>query len=181
MMLSLPPSSVTPLPSLRGEDTISAIFVLPPNGDSHRHRSAGGWTRREDDEVRRSDDGSVEESGDAEMMEIVDFHVVADDGDDGGKQRDENRPNEGEGKSSAHAANKIRGGGGRIERGAVAPVPSNERSSFPPHDDNDSEEHACAFARQGDPAVPPTPLLPEFPCSPIAGGILRPPLDHSYG
>ena len=40
MMLSLPPSSVTPLPSLRGEDTISAIFVLPPNGDSLR--SAGG-------------------------------------------------------------------------------------------------------------------------------------------
>ena len=43
------------------------------------------WTRREDDEVRRSDDGSVEESGDAETMEIVDFRVVADDGDDGGK------------------------------------------------------------------------------------------------
>jgi hypothetical protein len=40
--LSLPPSSATPLPSLRGEDTISAIFVLPTNGDSHRHRSAGG-------------------------------------------------------------------------------------------------------------------------------------------
>ena len=43
------------------------------------------WTRREDDEVCRSDDGSVEESGDAETMEIVDFRVVADDGDDGGK------------------------------------------------------------------------------------------------
>ena len=87
---------------------------------------------------------------------------------DGGKQRDGNRPNEGEGESSSHAANKIRDGGGRIERGAVAPVPSNERSSFPPHDNNDSEEHACAFARRGDLAVLPTPLLPKFPCSPIA-------------
>ena len=42
MTLSLPPSSATPLPPLRGDDTISAIFVLPPNGDSNCHRSAGG-------------------------------------------------------------------------------------------------------------------------------------------
>jgi hypothetical protein len=42
LSLSLPPSSTTPLPPLRGDDTISAIFVLPTNGDSHRHRSAGG-------------------------------------------------------------------------------------------------------------------------------------------
>jgi hypothetical protein len=43
-------------------------------------------------------------------------------------------------------------------------VPSIDRSSFPPHDDDDNGEvHACAFARRGDPAVPPTPPLPEFP------------------
>ena len=36
-------------------------------------------------------------------MEIVDFGVVADDGDDGGKQqRDGNRPDEGDGESSHH-------------------------------------------------------------------------------
>ncbi len=73
-------------------------------------------------------------------MEIVDFCVVADDGDNGGKQRDGNRPDEGDGESSAHAANEIRDGGGRIERGAVAPVPSIDRSSFPPHDDDDNGE-----------------------------------------
>ena len=43
-------------------------------------------------------------------------------------------------------------------------MPSIDRSSFPPHNDDDNGEvHTCAFARRGDPAVPHTPPLPEFP------------------